>query len=104
MPKENILPFAKYDAKFDGSDIPAPIIYIDQRRIGNTTRLVDYYIQVLFTKGTVKIEDHVEVPNHGGLPYIVQIVIKRLQSEHRLDNRNFTVDNKGTITLKDFKG
>lgn len=70
------------------------------RRIGNTTRLVDYYIQELFLRGTAKVLDHHggDSPNH--LSHIMIIIINRLQHEHRMNNKDYKIDtNKQTITL-----
>lgn len=55
------------------------------RRIGNTTRLADYYIQKLFTGERVQIQDHI-VSEHGNAATerLLKIIARRLESEHRV--------------------
>jgi len=70
----------------------------NNRRIGNTTRLVDYYIQHLFNNpgDEIKIVDHYDVkPAHR---YLLDRIINRLQLEHK--SRVFIVDyDKNTLLL-----
>lgn len=54
---------------------PTPI---DGRRVGNTTRLVDYYIQQLFITGEVILEDHHPLGHND----LFAKVMGRLRNEH----------------------
>lgn len=78
----------------------APIY--DNRRIGNSTRLADYYIQELFTKGYVTIEDH--FPHRKAHELLFKKVRRRLEIEHSgmiVSNSRVEFDtNKLTIKLK----
>lgn len=56
-------------------DIPKPI-HIDGRRVGNTTRLIDSFVQQLFTTGSVIVYDH-HTSDHAW-----KIMIGRLEREH----------------------
>lgn len=83
------------------SGIPAPII-MSNRRTGNTTRLVDYYIQELFINYKAEVVDHYpeEKPRGNGMTYLMQRIVQRLQNEHRMDNKDFTVGNvRGVPTI-----
>lgn len=72
------------------------------RRVGNTTRLIDYYIQVLFTQWKAEVIDHhpEDNPRGNGMTYLVERIVQRLQNEHRMSNRDFTVKGK-TIVIND---
>src|SRR5688572_12158764 len=71
-----------------------PVILYDIRRAGNTTRMVDFFIQVLFTKGEVSIYDHCIEDAYEGREKISErisnkmarrnfnIVMRRLEMEH----------------------
>lgn len=52
-------------------------------RNGNTTRLVDRYIQELFTKGITYVYEGRNTKKANELTnYCMQIFVKRMQSEH----------------------
>jgi hypothetical protein len=70
------------------------------RRVGNTTRLLNYYIEELFTKGEIVVKDH-----HNS--YVISKVlfnkiIKRLEFEHNfIKNKHFSTNYLSLeITLK----
>jgi hypothetical protein len=70
------------------------------RRVGNTTRLLNYYIEELFTKGEIVVKDH-----HNS--YVISKVlfnkiIKRLEFEHNfIKNKHFSINYLSLeITLK----
>lgn len=69
-----------------------------ERSSGNTTRLVDFFVQQFFTKNSCKVYDHQE--NRDSQKRILKIVHKRLTGEHNLVyGEDFTVDtNKFLIT------
>jgi hypothetical protein len=69
-------------------------LIIDKRMCGNTTRLIDAFIQTLFNEGEVTIFDHCQDAmvvkdrlNHR----IADTIINRLRGEHRL---NVLIDKK----------
>lgn len=70
-----------------------------ERRIGNTTRLADKYIQGLFTNGSCTCLDH-HGTNITSL-LLMDIVLGRLCIEHKLEfNKDFTINrNKYFIKL-----
>jgi len=55
------------------------IIIVPGRKVGNTTRRVDYYIQELFTKGKIVVRPYSEEMRNN---HIFKSVLKRLESEH----------------------
>lgn len=56
---------------------------IEKRKIGNTTRLVDYYIQVLFRDGTTKIEDHYNGDKSNRI--LAGKIADRILNEHNIE-------------------
>ena len=54
------------------------------RRVGNTTRLIDYYVQKLFRGGIVKVKDHHE-HRHADEDLTCRIM-ERLKREHFTKN------------------
>lgn len=59
--------------------LPRPI-HSGKRRDGNTTRLVDYYIQLLFIHTTIIVFEKQE--NINTSKYLFKKIIKRLESEY----------------------
>lgn len=55
--------------------------YATPRRNGKSTRLVDKYIQDLFTFGEVEVRDHLDIPTQHDL--LVERVLDRLSREHK---------------------
>jgi hypothetical protein len=86
-------------------------LFINQRRCGNTIRIVDELIQDLFTKGKCVCHDHYlgdwdmmdsnkEVIVRGK-KMVMRMVLKRLSMEHQLTNDELDVNNREyIITLK----
>lgn len=69
------------------------------RRTGRTTRLVDSFINELFTQGQVKVYDHHPL-NHSSL-MVLKMVLKRLKSEHGIDESDLIINrSKLLIHLK----
>lgn len=67
-----------------------------KRRDGNSTRLVDNAIQLLFTYGWIKVEDHYNIRHSNKL--LLDTIIKRIKSEHPslrviIDRNNLTIMN-----------
>ena len=75
--------------EFPFSTLYAPILKAG-RRMGNTTRQIDYAIQCLFQGHKVKVVDHVELTYDLGEPsrdadmYLMSKIRKRLELEHPL--------------------
>ena len=66
------------------------------RQTGASTRLIDYYIQQLFTTGKAVIQDH--YPNPIADQILFDRFVARLVSEHK--QNNFKINkSKLTITL-----
>lgn len=74
-----------------------PVI-IDRRTVGNSTRQIDHYIQVLFIEGSVNIKDHAFKINKNMNRWLLNKVMDRLLAEHSYNN-TFKV-NDLTITVK----
>ena len=53
-----------------------------ERRSGNTTRLVDNAIQILFNNQICIVEDHWTSTNNTINSYLLNIIINRLKNEH----------------------
>jgi hypothetical protein len=71
------------------------------RATGRSTRLIDFYIQQLFTTGKIKVEDHYGLNNYGH-ESTFERTLRRLQSEHRWAYDNATIDKrKLTISIPD---
>lgn len=67
------------------------------RRVGNTTRVIDNIIQLLFQGKRVRIADH--STSRGAIEALEHRLIDRLRMEHR--NVEFDFDrNEGIISLK----
>ena len=71
------------------------------RMIGNTTRLVDYYIQLLFTKKEITVRDHHD--NNAAHLELFNRIINRMESEHGRLKLEIHKSNL-TIKLDGFKG
>lgn len=77
-------------------DITEGVKLTPERRSGNSTRLVDNAIQLLFTHGWIKVIDH-----YGGREaskFLFKRVIQRIKNEHPSlkiieDRNNFTIMN-----------
>lgn len=69
----------KIKSTLDGFD------YKSNRAVGNSTRQVDYAIQLLFNGYTVLVEDHYQ---QGGFApanrVLLERIISRLRNEHRI--------------------
>jgi hypothetical protein len=59
------------------------VVLLDKRRCGNTTRIIDNAIQLLFQGYKVKITDHTGNYHYGSM-YVFEKVIKRLGLEHHI--------------------
>ena len=72
-------------------ELEAPTI-VDARAVGNTTRLIDWYIQKLFIEGEITVTDH--YPHDRADKNTFSRVIRRLISEHNLEGRqaSFVID------------
>lgn len=84
------------------STLDAKEYYIPVRRMGNTTRQVDFAIQKLFDGYVVKMEDHFENGKHRvANKFLFARVMERLEREFRMSHRkNFEYDEKNlTIQL-----
>jgi hypothetical protein len=77
-----------------------PIILHENRRCGNTTRLADWYIQLLFKNGRVKISDHYSNRDNYASLLLLRTVVNRLNREHQFVEIRVT-KNKYTIELTD---
>ena len=70
------------------------------RRSGNTTRLVDRAIQIIFNGDTCLVEDHYKNGEDKRLnKYLFYKILDRLDSEHSLESLSYDVKEL-TIKLK----
>jgi hypothetical protein len=68
-----------------------------QRRDGNTTRLVDNAIQILFSGDICVVLDHHEMGrNHKANKHLFDQILRRLEVEHRwvLEQKRVMIDKK----------
>ena len=66
--------------KYDVYDRPVDYIYVQGRRVGNTTRIIDATIQFLLKGYAVKVIDH---HNDGRAhKHLLEKIITRLSFEH----------------------
>ena len=64
----------------------APVSIFSDRRQGNSTRLVDHYVQKFFKEGECRTMDHYD--SRGAHNRIFKLIINRLKHEHNID-RNY---------------
>lgn len=75
-------------------------IYYPARRVGNTTRIVDWTIQKLFEGEEVECLDHHEYgENRKANSHLMSIILQRLAIEHQID-KNMVIVNKEKQTIK----
>lgn len=75
-------------------DVGVPIL--DERRCGNTTRLVDAAIQILFSGNICEVRDHVDNGKHYDANlYLFNAIMRRLSVEHA-----WSIKNSGVIASK----
>jgi hypothetical protein len=75
-------------------------LYKRGRRVGNTTRLIDFYIQDFFTKGKCVVIDHYDTQESH--KRIFDLVLRRLRIEHNIQVCDLFLDkNRHAIRLKD---
>lgn len=96
----------EYETKLRKAEAENSFPYISPyggRRVGNTTRLADYYIQKLFTEGKVVVKDHWEGDhsyNSSEHRRLTKIILARLDIEHRCIKDNLKVSmNRFTIEI-----
>lgn len=79
----------QYEAKIKNLKYAKPEVQ-HYRRAGNTTRLADWYIQELYNKKEIKVQDHYyDKNNRQPSKILFDIILGRLKTEHRW---NFTPD------------
>jgi hypothetical protein len=67
-------------------DTIASLDFSDRRRKGNSTKQIDFAINVLFKGYEVKVLDHYENgTNRKANEDLFERILKRLSAEHRLD-------------------
>lgn len=74
-------------------------IYVSGRRMGNTTRLIDLFIQDFFTEGEARIYDH-----YGTLEAhkrVMYLVLRRLHAEHGIKREDIHI-NKTSLVIRAF--
>jgi hypothetical protein len=76
--------------------------WIPGRRMGNTTRLIDSYVQDFFIKGMCITKDHHNTRKSD--LRIFDLVLKRLEGEHNIKRENLKLSrNRLTIENPDFR-
>lgn len=85
------------------NSLNADVLLKPYRRAGNTTRIIDNAIQILFEEGEVLIRDHHYTGDKEQNNYIFDKVLKRLNSEHPQWIEKLEIDkNYYTIKFKSF--
>ena len=75
---------------------PIPPVFSTTRRCGNTIRIVDYLIQLLFINGECTCYDHYRNPDQPRVgremrKLVMRYVLRRLANEHDLTPQNFLI-------------
>lgn len=80
---------------------------VERRRVGNTTRLIDYYIQELFRNKSIIVYEVIsfnDSANRKCSEYLFRRILKRLNFEHISITPFLNVDDIGlVISFKDNK-
>lgn len=76
----------------DGAEI------ISGRKNGNTTRIVNNAIDLLFRGYVVRVEDHIDTGRMR--KYVLSNIIRRLQIEHRLTKGQYDVRKERGMYIK----
>lgn len=75
---------------------------IPGRRMGNTTRLIDSFVQDFFIKGECKVYDHYNSTDSNRR--VLQLVLLRLKNEHGIKEKDIKLDrNRLTITNLNYR-
>ncbi len=69
--------------------------WIPGRRMGNTTRLIDSFVQDFFIRGKCEVIDH--YGSRESNKRVMQLVLLRLKSEHNINKEDLTLDNNRFI-------
>ena len=70
-------------------------LYKEGRRVGNTTRLIDMFIQDFFNKGECQVYDHYNT--RESRQRVFDLVLQRLNREHHIDNKDVCLDRNRLI-------
>ena len=70
-------------------------LYKDYRRAGNTTRLIDMFIQDFFNEGECHIYDHYNTRQSRQRVFI--LVLQRLNREHHIEEKDVYLDRNRLI-------
>jgi len=70
-------------------------LYKEGRRVGNTTRLIDMFIQDFFNKGECQIYDHYNT--RESRQRVFDLVLRRLNTEHNIESRDVLLDRNRLI-------
>ncbi len=61
-------------------------IYKEGRRVGNTTRMIDMFVQDFFNKGECQVYDH--HPTQESRERVFKLVLERLNREHGIEEKD----------------
>ncbi len=70
-------------------------LYKKGRRVGNTTRLIDMFLQDFFTKGECHIYDHYNTRHSR--QRVFSLVLQRLSREHNIEKQDISLDKNRLI-------
>lgn len=73
-------------------------IYKEGRRVGNTTRLIDMFVQDFFNKGKCDIFDHFNT--RESRVRVFNLVLERLNREHYIKREDVRLDRNRLIIIK----
>ena len=65
------------------------------RRVGNTTRIIDNAIQLLFEDGDIEVRDHYN--SHDSNNQLLSMILRRLELEHPDILHYLIIDKKNQI-------
>jgi len=76
-------------------------LYKAGRRVGNTTRLIDMFIQDFFNTGKCQIYDHFNT--RASRERAFKLVMQRLYNEHFIKEKDILLDRNNLIIRKKLK-
>ena len=75
---------------------------IPGRRMGNTTRLIDSFVQDFFISGKCEVTDH--YGSRESNKRVMQLVLLRLKNEHNINEQDLVLDrNRFIITNPNYR-
>jgi hypothetical protein len=70
-------------------------LYQEGRRVGNTTRLIDIFVQDFFNEGKCQVYDHYSTRQSS--QRVFDLVLQRLNREHHIEKQDVSLDRSRLI-------